>query len=97
MKLLPDAQRGALAFALCRTQWQHAPSGRPTGLRYEGCMTVLRMQRERHGIARADLGDWFSDLQVMEAAFVQGVSEVMKAEADASQHAIPPGGRPRHA
>lgn len=94
MKLLPDAQRGALAYALCRTQWRYAPSGTPTGLDYPACMAVLRLQREACGIARADLPEWFADLQVMEGAFVQAVGERMDAAA-APTHLNNRGGSPR--
>lgn len=83
VRLLPDAQRGALAFSLCRTQWMHAPNGRPTGLRAHDCMAVLRANRKRFNVPVADLDDWFADLQAMEHAYVQAVRDVMAAEDEA--------------
>lgn len=83
MKLLPDAQRGALAFSLCRTQWAYAPNGAPTGLRYDGVTSVLRLRGAEFGVTRSDISQVFADLQAMEAAFVHGVRERMNAEAAA--------------
>lgn len=96
MKILPDALPGALAFAACRTQWAYAPSGRPTGLRYDGCMTALRLHCTRHGIPRSELPQLFADMQTMEGAFVRAVADVMDAEAEARQHHLPPGGGHGH-
>lgn len=92
MKLLPDAMAGAAAFALCRTQWAYAPSGRPTGLRYEGCMTALTLHCERLGIDAADLPQVFADLQAMETAFVRGVGEVMAASEEQDRGPVMQGG-----
>jgi hypothetical protein len=93
VKLLPDALPGAMAFAACRTQWAYAPSGRPTGLRYDACMTALRVHCTRHGIARSELPQLFADMQVMEGAFVRAVADVIDAEGASREHHIPGGGR----
>ena len=55
---------------------EYAPSGLPTGLRYEGCMAVLRANRAALGIPAADMGRWFGELQIVERAIVAAVAEV---------------------
>lgn len=76
-RLLPAAHAAAAAFMLCRTQWQHAPSGRPTGLRYADVLEVLRMHRRELGLKKSELPQLFAELQIIEQAFVTAVTEVM--------------------
>lgn len=66
---------GARAFLLCRTQWNYAPSGLPTGLRYSDCMAVLRAHASELGVPRSALPAVVADMQVIEAAIVEAARE----------------------
>lgn len=79
-RLLPDATQAAAAFMVCRTQWQHAANGMPTGLRYSDCLALLRLRAKELGIARDGLADLFGLVQVTERAFVEGVREAWQRE-----------------
>lgn len=78
-RLLPAAQRAAGAFLLCRSQWNYAPSGLPSGLRYGDCMRLLRQRAGDIGADPADLPTVMAQLQEIEWAFRQGCLEVFKA------------------
>ncbi|MBB5885464.1 hypothetical protein DYQ93_11455 [Xanthomonas sp. LMG 8992] len=78
--MLPAARRAAAAFLLCRSQWQYAPSGVPTGLRYADCMTVLRVRAAELGVTRAELPALLREMQVVEWAFLAARQEVYKHE-----------------
>lgn len=66
---------GARAFLLCRTQWNYAPSGLPTGLRYADCMAVLRAHASELGVPRAGLGALMDDVRIIETAIVEAARE----------------------
>lgn len=66
---------GARAFLLCRTQWNYAPSGLPTGLRYADCMAVLRAHASELGVPRAGLGALMDDVRIVETAIVEAARE----------------------
>lgn len=68
------------AYLQCRTQWQHAPSGVRTGLRYEGCMTALRVFARRHGLDRAQVDAAFEGVCTIEAATAAADVERLQAE-----------------
>jgi hypothetical protein len=68
------------AYLACRTQWNYAPSGAPTGLRYADCMALLRAQRAALGISKDDMQDAIDGLQVIERAFVQARAEVWQEQ-----------------
>jgi hypothetical protein len=79
-RLLPGAQRAAAAFLLCRSQWDYAPSGLPSGLRYGDCMTLLRMRAGDIGVVEDELPAVVVELQEIEWAFRQGCIEASKAQ-----------------
>lgn len=81
-RLLRAAEPAALAFLWCRSQWQYAPSGLPTGLRYADCMVLLRARVSELGLARADLPQLLAQLQVAEQAYVQANVERWQKEHD---------------
>lgn len=76
-RLLPAATFAVAAYLECRTQWMYAPSGRPTGLRYDGCTTRLRAFARRHGLDRKMQERMFEGLCVIEAAVVAVAIEQM--------------------
>lgn len=71
---------GARAFLLCRSQWNYAPSGLPTGLRYADCMVILRMHASELGVPRSGLAAVVADMQEIEAAIVQAARERAERE-----------------
>ncbi len=77
---MPAARRGAIAWGLCRTQLEYAPSGRPLGLRYGDCVTVLRTNLAALGVPRGQLGRWLEELRVVERAVVEARREIMEQE-----------------
>lgn len=77
---MPDALPGALAFTLCQTQWQYAPSGVPTGLRYTDCLTLLEARRAEFGGADLAMSDAMAGLQAAEQAWVAARVECWKLE-----------------
>ena len=81
-RLLPDALAPAAAFMACRTQWQHAANGLPTGLRYEDCKTPLRILAKKIGVPSDQRDELFEMMQIAERAFVHGVREAWHRERD---------------
>lgn len=79
-RLLPDAVPGALAYLTCSTQFQYAPSGIPTGLRYADCLAMLTAQAEQLGITDVPLA--LADLQHAERARVAAALELKARAAD---------------
>jgi hypothetical protein len=77
-RLLPDAQPGALAYLTCATQFQYAPSGVPTGLRYADCLAMLTARAEALGIT--DIPQALADLQHAERARIGAAVEHMRQE-----------------
>ncbi|MCD7096935.1 DUF1799 domain-containing protein [Stenotrophomonas sp. MMGLT7] len=69
-----------MAFLRCRTQWNYAPSGVPTGLRYGDCMAILRALAGELGIARGGMPQLLADLQAVEHAVVTAVGELRERE-----------------
>lgn len=61
-------------FSRLRTQW-FVGFGGPTGLRYEAAYPLL----DRMGLSAAEWDQMFSDLQVMEAAALQQISDDIEA------------------
>lgn len=72
--------QAAAAFMICRTQFQFAPSGTPTGLRYADCLAMLQLHAKMLGVRRGGMGELFELVQVIERAFVQGVREACARE-----------------
>jgi len=64
---------------MCQTQWNYAPSGLPTGLRYGDALAILQARRDDLG-ADVDLGVVLADLQVAEKAFVKAKVDVLNSE-----------------
>jgi hypothetical protein len=75
--LLPETLPAAALFMQVRTQWQHAPSGRPTGLRYADVMAAMPLLRRELGLKKSDQPQLFADLRAIEQAFVAATAEVM--------------------
>lgn len=61
-------------FSSLRTQW-FVGFGGPTGLRYESAYPLL----DRMSLSTAEWDQMFSDLQVMEAAALQQISDDIEA------------------
>lgn len=85
--MLPDSRAGAQAFLLVRTQWNYAPSGMPTGLRYGDCMAVWRAHARELGVQRTGLAGLMADVQEIEAAIVEVARE--RAEQERAKHGHP--------
>ena len=49
----------------------HGPSGAPTGLRYDGCMTVLRAAARARGESTSGAGALLLQMQHVEHAVLQ--------------------------
>ncbi len=77
-RLLPDAVHGALAYVTCMTQFQYAPSGIPTGLRYADCIAILTMHAESLGIT--DVPQAMADMQHAERARVGAAIEMQQQD-----------------
>lgn len=86
-RLLPASHRAAGAFLLCRSQWEYAPSGVPSGLRYSDCMTLLRLRAADIGETEDTLAAVMAELQEIEWAFRQGSVEALRTQRE------PPDGR----
>lgn len=64
----------------CRTQFQYAPNGLPTGLRYGDCLPVLRQRAKAWRVPRDRWDEMFEGLQLIEQAFVSAMREVAERD-----------------
>lgn len=80
-RLLPEAAPAAAAYMACSTQWQHGPSGLPTGLRAADCLALLRLYARELGLKKSDLPEVFALVQVIERALVVACAETAEREA----------------
>lgn len=67
----PENWRAVVVFRTLSTQWRIAPSGHRYGLDYAVIPVTLRLI----GVAKKHWGELFSALQIMEAEFLEALSE----------------------
>lgn len=67
----PDNHRAAALFARLGTQWRTSGMGMPTGLDYTSVLAVIGQL----DLPRKDASDLFENIQVMEAAAIEAMSE----------------------
>ncbi|RRN78546.1 hypothetical protein EIM50_13735 [Pseudoxanthomonas sp. SGD-10] len=87
--MLPDSRLGAAAFLLVRTQWNYAPSGMPTGLRYADCMATWRAHARELGVSRSGLAALMADVQEIEASIIEVARERAEEERAKRTHGHP--------
>lgn len=74
-RLLPANLGAARAVVACATQWRYDASGQPTGLHYEGCLSVLASAARLRGAPPDIVDTEFEQVRIAERAFLTARAE----------------------